>query len=166
MTWSPLTRLENLFGSMRVVILIVALVLFRSPGEAARPGSAVEYLGGTLISLSPRTMGWLVTTDPDSLVFSSRKSMLRVPYERINQLEYGQKVDRRVWEAVLLSPLFVLSKKRDHYVTVGFELEDGQQQALLFRVDKDDVRGLLVSLEARTGRKVTYQDDEARKAGK
>lgn len=92
--------------------------------------------------------------------------MIRVPYERINQLEYGQKVDRRVWEAVLLSPLFVLLKKRDHYVTVGFELENGQQQALLFRVDKDDVRGLLVSLEARTGRKVTYQDNEARKAGK
>jgi hypothetical protein len=151
---------------MRVVILILVLVLFSSPGKAARPGSAVEYLGGTLLSLNPRTMGWLVTTDPDSLVFNSRKSMIRVPYERINQLEYGQKVDRRVWEAVLLSPLFVLSKKRDHYVTVGFELEDGQQQALLFRVDKDDVRGLLVSLEARTGRKVTYQDDEARKAGK
>ena len=92
--------------------------------------------------------------------------MIRVPYERINQLEYGQKVDRRLWEAVLLSPLFVLSKKRDHYVTVGFELEGGQQQALLFRVEKDDVRALLVSLEARTGRKVTYQDNEARKAGK
>ena len=150
---------------MRVVILIFALALLRGPGEAARPGSAVEYVGGTLISLSPRTMGWLVTTDPDSLVFNSSKSMIRVPYERINQLEYGQKVDRRVWEAVLLSPLFVLSKKRAHFVTVGFELEDGQQQALLFRVDKDDVRGLLVSLEARTGRKVTYQDDEARKAG-
>ncbi len=151
---------------MRVVIFILALTLLGSRGEAARPGSAVEYLGGTLVSLTPRTMGWLVTTEPDSLVFNSRKSMLRVPYERINQLEYGQKVDRRVWEAVLLSPLFVLLKRRDHYVTVGFELEDGQQQALLFRVDKDDVRGLLVSLEARTGRKVAYQDDEARKAGK
>jgi hypothetical protein len=151
---------------MRVVILILTLVLLCIPGEAARPGSAVEYLGGTLVGLNPRTMGWLITTDPDSLVFNSRKSMIRVPYERINQLEYGQKVDRRVWEAVLLSPLFVLLKKRDHYVTVGFELEDGQQQALLFRVDKDDVRGLLVSLEARTGRKVAFQDDAARKAGK
>jgi hypothetical protein len=151
---------------MRFVTLILALMLPCGLSEAARPGSAVEYLGGTLASLSPRTMGWLITTDPDSLVFNSRKSMIRVPYERINQLEYGQKVDRRLWEAVLLSPLFVLSKKRDHYVTVGFELEDGQQQALLFRVEKDDVRGLLVSLEARTGRKITYQDDEARKAGK
>jgi hypothetical protein len=151
---------------MRVVILILILLAFRGPGGAARPGSAVEYLGGTLASLSPRTMGWLVTTDPEALVFRSKESIVRVPYERINQLEYGQKVDRRVWEAVLLSPLFVLTKKRDHYVTVSFELDDGQQQALLFRVEKDDVRALLVSLEARTGRRVSYQDDEARKAGK
>lgn len=151
---------------MRVVILILSLLAFRGLCGAARPGSAVEYLGGTLASLNPRTMGWLVTTDPDSLVFQSRRSTIRVPYERINQLEYGLKVDRRVLEAVLLSPLLVLTKKRDHYVTVGFELEDGQQQALLFRVEKGDVRALLVSLEARTGRRVSYQDDEARKAGK
>lgn len=151
---------------MRVAILLLTLVLLPGPGEAVRPGSAVEYLGGTLVGLSPRTMGWLVTTDPASLVFSSRNSMIRLPYERINQLEYGQQVNRRVWEAVLLSPLLVLLKKRDHFVTVGFELENGQQQALLFRVDKADLRGLLVSLEARTGRKIAYQDDEARKAGK
>jgi hypothetical protein len=151
---------------MRVVSLMLLLALACAPSPAARPGSAVEYLGGTLPSLSPRTPGWLVTTDPISLVFYTKKSMIRVPYERINELEYGQRADRRILEGVLLSPLFVLTKKRDHYVTVGFELEDGQQQALLFRVDKDDVRSLLVSLEARTGRKVSYQDDEARKAGK
>jgi hypothetical protein len=142
------------------------IVLACAASPAARPGSAVEYQGGTLASLSPRTPGWLVTTDPISLVFYSKKSMIRVPYERINQLEYGQRAERRYLESVLLSPLFVLMKKRDHYVTVGFELEDGQQQALLFRVDKEDLRSLLVSLEARTGRKVEYQDDEARKAGK
>lgn len=151
---------------MRVVTLILLLMLPRGFSGATRLGSAAEYLGGTLVSLSPRTMGWLITTDPESLVFDSGGSKIRVPYERINQLEYGQKVDRRLLEAAVLSPLFVLSKKRDHYVTVGFELEDGQQQALLFRVGKDDVRGLLVSLEARTGRKITYQDNEARKAGK
>ncbi len=151
---------------MRIAPLILMSVLLPGAAEAARPGSAVEYLGGTLITLSPRTMGWLITTDPESLVFNTRKSMIRVPYDRINQLEYGQQVNRRVWEAILLSPLLVLLKKRDHFVTIGFELEGGQQQALLFRVDKADLRGLLVSIEARTGRKITYQDDESRKAGK
>jgi hypothetical protein len=33
-------------------------------------------------------------------------------------------------------------------------------------VDKGGVRAVLVSLEARTGRKVTFMDEEARKAGK
>jgi len=33
-------------------------------------------------------------------------------------------------------------------------------------VEKGDVRVVLASLEARTGVKVTFQDEEARKAGK
>jgi hypothetical protein len=37
---------------------------------------------------------------------------------------------------------------------------------MIFRVNKDDIRAMLVSLEARTGRKVEFQDDDARKAGK
>ena len=37
---------------------------------------------------------------------------------------------------------------------------------MIFRVNKDDIRMILVSLEARTGRKVEFQDEEARKAGK
>jgi hypothetical protein len=42
----------------------------------------------------------------------------------------------------------------------------GHQQAMVFRVESGDVRSLLVGLEAKTGRKVEYQDDEARRAGK
>jgi hypothetical protein len=37
---------------------------------------------------------------------------------------------------------------------------------MIFRVAKGDIRALLVTLEARTGRKVIFQDEEARKAGK
>ena len=37
---------------------------------------------------------------------------------------------------------------------------------MIFKVDKGDIRAMLVSLETRTGRKVQFQDEEARKAGK
>ena len=36
---------------------------------------------------------------------------------------------------------------------------------MVFRVDKNAIRPALVALEARTGLKVKYQDQEARKAG-
>ena len=37
---------------------------------------------------------------------------------------------------------------------------------MVLQVGKEEIRPLLVSLEARTGRRVEYQDEEARKAGK
>jgi len=89
-----------------------------------------------------------------------------VPYDRINLIEYGQKVDRRFLAAVLISPLMLLAKKREHFLTVGYSDDDEHQQAMIFRVDKDDIRAILVSLEARTGRKVEFQDDDARRGGK
>ena len=67
---------------------------------------------------------------------------------------------------VLLSPLLLLAKRRKHYLTVGFTDEWGQQQALVFEVSKRAVRPVLVSLEAKTGRKIEFQDEDARKAGK
>jgi hypothetical protein len=75
-------------------------------------------------------------------------------------------VDRRYIAAVLISPLFLLAKKRQHFLTVGYADEDDHQQAMIFKINKDDVRSTLVVLEARTGRKVEYQDDDARKSGK
>ena len=134
--------------------------------SAGNSGGRVEYVGGTRSEIPGNCGGVIQATDEVYFVFWARKASLRVPYERINLLEYGQKVDRRYAMAVLLSPLLLLSKKRQHFLTVGYTDEDGRQQALIFRVDKNDIRSTLVILEARTGRKVEYQDEEARKAGK
>lgn len=98
--------------------------------------------------------------------FSAKGKTVEVPYEKINVLEYGQKVDRRYLSAVFISPLFILAKTRKHFLTLGYQDAQGRQQALVFRVEKSAIRAVLVSLEARTGRKVQFQDEEARKAGK
>jgi hypothetical protein len=81
-------------------------------------------------------------------------------------LEYGQRVDRRYLEAILIAPLMLLSKKRKHFLTVGYTDEQDRQQALVFRVHKNNVRSVLAGLEAKTGRKVEFQDDDARRTGK
>ena len=76
------------------------------------------------------------------------------------------RVSRRYMEAVLISPIFLVAKKRTHFLTIGYSDSEGRQQAMVLQVGKEEIRPLLVSLEARTGRKVEYQDEEARKAGK
>ena len=133
---------------------------------AASEGNRVEYVGGTLATFDKTAEGRVVTSNDNHLRFQASKKTVEVPYEKITVLEYGQKVDRRYLSAVFLSPLFLLAKSRKHFLTIGFEDAQGKQQAMVFRVQKNDVRTLLVSLEARTGRKVAFQDEEARKAGK
>ena len=133
---------------------------------ASDKGSHAEYIGGTIAEIPPGCGGTVQVVDDQFFVFYSKNARWRVPYDKINLIEYGQKVDRRYIAAVLLSPLFLLAKKREHFLTVGYSDEDNRQQAMVFKVSKDDIRTVLVTLEARTGRKVEFQDDDARKGGK
>jgi hypothetical protein len=133
---------------------------------AGGKGSRAEYAGGTISQIPDGCSGSIQAVDDSYFVFFSNKARWRVPYDKINLLEYGQKADRRYMAAVFLSPLFLMSKKRQHFLTVGYTDDDGRQQAMIFKVGKSDIRTILVSLEARTGRKIEFQDEEARKAGK
>jgi hypothetical protein len=134
--------------------------------QAGGPGDRVHYVGGTVAELPGKSEGRIQITDTEALLFESRGITVRVPYSNITNIEYGQRVDRRYAEAIFISPLLLLSKRRTHFLTVGYTDVGGKQQAMVFEVGKGDVRSVLVSLEARTGRKVEYQDEEARKAGK
>jgi hypothetical protein len=133
---------------------------------AGDPGGRAQYVGGTVAGLPSKSEGNINTTDGEVLLFRAKQATVRIPYRKINTIEYGQRVSRRFVEAVLVSPLLLLAKKRKHFLTVGYTDEQGHQQALVFQVNKGAVRALLVSLEAKTGRKIEFQDEEARKAGK
>jgi hypothetical protein len=146
--------------------LFLLAVLGALLAPAAPPGGRVSYVGGTRSDVPSGCDGIMDTVDDRYAVFYSGKANLRVAYDRVNLLEYGQNVSRRYAMAVLISPMFMLAKKRQHFLTIGYQDEQGRQQALVFRVDKADIRTLLVTLEARTGQKVQFQDNEARKAGR
>ena len=140
--------------------LLLALTL------SASVGSHAAYVGGTRADLSQGSAGVLDASDDGYLVFFAKSSSFRVPYDKVNLLEYGQNVSRRYMLALTISPMFFMAKKRRHFLTIGYQDESGKQQAILFQVEKSDIRSVLITLEARTGLRVEYQDEEARKAPK
>jgi hypothetical protein len=143
---------------LRVAILLVSLPVVMSAQTSA------EYIGGTVPQLDAGSQGSLALADERYLAFYAGKIQIRVAYDRVNLIEYGQQVGHRVALALVISPIFLLTKSRKHFLTIGFSGDDGRQQALVFRVDKNSIRPMLASLEARTGQKVQYQDEQARKA--
>src|ERR1035437_1212557 len=151
---------------MTRICLVVLSGLVLSVPAAAESGFKAQCAGGTHRSVSAKSSARLDLTGAADLVFFCGKTEFRTPYNKIETVEYGQHVSRRYAAAVLISPVLLLSKERRHYVTLGFLDGQGAHQAIVFRVDKGDIRSVLASLEARTGRRIEYQDDEARKGGK
>ena len=150
---------------MRALLLALFSILISVSSLQARQGCRVEYLGGTQAAIPSDKDGEIRLSDNTYFVFLAKKIQVKIPYERINLVEYGEQVDRR-YLAALISPAFALMKKRQHFLTLGFQDDDGHQQAMLFKVNASDLRLALISLEARTGQSVQYQDEEARTTGK
>ncbi len=131
---------------------------------AGIPSKKAVYRGGTVARMLPSTVGTVDITDRGDFVFRYKTAEFRIVYEKVNSLEYGQKAGRRLGLAIAFSPLFLLSKKRRHYITIGFLDAEGRQQVVVFELGKKLVRTTLAGLEARSGVKVLFQDEEARRA--
>lgn len=145
------------------MLLLLALSPLLDAGDA---GSRVLYVGGTVPGVRNKSDLYVDLIETDALKVSDHGRSFQIPYRDVTTLEYGMRVSRRYIEAALISPALILAKKRSHFLTIGYTDAAGNQQAMVLEVGKGEIRPMLVSLEARTGRRVEFQDDEARKAGK
>ena len=152
--------MKRCMAAVLAVLLVVSI-----PAQAGLGSRKTEYVGGTITSIKEQTEGTSSTSDEKAFLFTYKDGKLVVPYDRIDDLEYGQKAGRRIGLAIAISPWLLLSKKRKHFLTIGYKDEADKQQAAVFELGKDIVRTTLASIEARTGKKIDYQDDEARKSG-
>jgi hypothetical protein len=145
---------------------VISAFLLQSAAFAGLDSNKALYVGGTVNSIKEGTEGTLSARDEKVMTFTYQGQTLHVPYERVNDLEYGQKAGRRLGVAIVVTWMALFSKKRKHYLTIGYTDENDKQQAAVFELGKGTVRVTLATLEARTGRKVDYEDDEARNSGR
>src|SRR5215470_9393876 len=163
-----------------IAVTLVVTVAVESIAFAVDSKNAA-YCGGTVPGFDGAkdvVEGTLDTKNAKRLVFTAMDKPFRgktfaISYDRVIDLEYGQKAGRRVGTAVATTVLFgpigllsLLSKKRKHYLTVGFKDESGMDQVAVFELGKDIVRTTLPIVETRSGKKIEYQDEEARKSAK
>ena len=148
--------------SRRALLGASAALLAESVSAAVR-GDEAMYVGGTLKNVPEKTEGKLDLSNETAMRFTSKKGEITIQYAKIESIEYGQKAGRRVGVALAVSPLALFSKKRRHYVTVGFVDVDGKKQGAVFEVAKGGIRNMLATLETRSGKKVEYESEEAKK---
>jgi len=146
--------------------ILIAVLLLLEVAFAGLGSEKTMYIGGTVNTIKDQTEGTSSAKDEKVFVFTYAGGKLEIPYDQVDSLEYGQKAGRRVGAAILVSPYLLFSKKRRHYLTISWKDDNDKQQAAVFELGKNIVRVTLATLEARTGRKIEYQDEEARNAGR
>ena len=158
----------------KLLACVLSLTLLHvSMVQAAVRGKSARYSGGTIAAYKDAVNGkW--DLEETQMVFTPDKkewTKLTVPYDKVESLEFGQKVGRRVGAALagamIVSPVFLLflfSHKKKHFLTIGFKDSDGKPQGAVFELAKGIVPESLQFLETKTGKKVEYETDEARKS--
>ena len=148
-----------------ISLVLVCLFLLEFVAFAGLGSDKTAYVGGTENQIKDGAEGASSAKDEKNFTFEYKGGKLGIPYDQVNDLEYGQKAGRRVGLAIAISPWLLFSKKRKHFLTVGWKDEQGKQHAAVFELGKSIIRTTIATMEARTGKKVDYQDDEARKSG-
>ena len=131
--------------------------------RAAVRGNEAMYVGGTSANISEKTEGKLDLSDQSVGRFIAKKGEIAIPYAQITSLEYGQKAGRRVGVALAISPVALFSKKRRHYLTIGYSDAKGAKQGVVLELAKGTVHRVTSILETKSGKKVEFESGDAKK---
>jgi len=83
-----------------------------------------------------------------------------VSYDSIKSLLYEQSAKPRYTEAVLISPIFLLSHAKKHYLTIQYTDSSGAGQFLIIHLDKKNARAAIAAAESQTGKAVERVEEK------
>lgn len=146
-----------------VAALLVFVFIIEAAALGAVRGKEIMYVGGTLTSIPEATKGRLDADDPEVLRFASSKGSFDIPYEGVTSIEYGQKAGRRLGVALVITVWALFSKKRKHFLTIGYTDSENRPQGVVLELPKGTPKTFITILEARTGLRCDYESEEARK---
>lgn len=149
---------------------VVCLALIQTTLTAGVAGDKAAYRGGTIPLKEGTEAKFSLVGNQFTFQPGNKKNSYTIPYEKIQTVEYGQKAGRRIGAAVALTALVtplglfaLMSKKRRHMVTLTWVNADGKTDAAVFEFGKDSIRAALNSFEARSGKQIEYESEDAKK---
>lgn len=149
---------------------IVCLAVLQTSLYAGIAPDKAVYRGGTVAAKIGDEAKFSLVGDSFTFGADKKGPKVVIPYEKITSIEYGQKAGRRIGAAVGLAVLAgpigflaLMSKKRNHMVSLTWRNDDGRSQGAVFEFGKDSIRPALNAFEAGSGVAVEYETEDAKK---
>lgn len=94
---------------MKKIMALAILVACATSANAGLGSKKTKYVGGTILALKEGVEGVSSAKDENEFIFEYKGGRFTIPFDRITELEYGQKAGRRVAVAILVTPLALFS---------------------------------------------------------
>lgn len=141
---------------------VVAFVLLSAVATAATvKDNEILYIGGTAGSIPNRTKGRFALLDKEEARFISVQGSFEIPYKQVTRIGYGEKVSRRILEALAINVVFIFSKRHQHFVTLQYFEQDKTSKIAVFEIGKDNVHSVVTVFENRTHIKCEFESNQA-----
>jgi hypothetical protein len=96
------------------------------------------------------------------VVFQDTKSqtVVTIPYDKVKSLLYEKTSRPRYAEAILVSPFFLFSKTKRHFLTVQYTDAAGAGAFCMIHMDKSNASDIVNTAEAETGKTVERTEEK------
>jgi len=87
-------------------------------------------------------------------------TVVSIPYDKIKSMLYEKTSHPRYAEAILLSPFFLFTKTKKHFLTIQYTDVGGDGKFTMIHLDKSNAREIVAEAEADTGKKVEQAEEK------
>ena len=100
--------------------------------------------------------------DKKTVEFTDEKgvSVVSIPDDKIKSILYEKTSKPRYAEALLISPFFLFTHSKKHFLTIQYTDTDGQGKFAMIHLDKGNARDVVAAAEAETGKRVERAEEK------
>jgi hypothetical protein len=152
------SRIVKAFGVLVCLTLVSGL-------SAATKFGKIEYMPpkveGEKQNANPIKGQISFDKETKALQFQDEKNqaVVTIPYAKIKSMLYERTSKPRYAEAILLSPFFLFTKSKKHFLTIQYTDEVGTGKFSVFHMDKGNARDIINTAEAETGQKIERSEE-------
>jgi hypothetical protein len=148
------------------VASMALLSIFATEAFAAEKFACAEYFQATPTGQKKAEAGVKGTLifDPNSkkVQFLNPKgaAAFSINYDAIRGMQYERTGQPRYLAAVVISPAFLLTRTKKHYLTIEYNDQSGEAHAVIVRLNKRNARKAVATATAQTSKSVQQIEEK------
>ena len=135
--------------NLKKIVATFLMMAFAVPMFAFVEDDQVQYIGGTVSTVAPGTVGKLDAINEKELRFVAGAAVISMPYAKIDSYQYTEEVAHHLGVLPTIAIVMIKYRQRRHYFRISYRDENDKPQSVVLEVSKEMPKAVSAVLESR-----------------